>query len=92
MLSVWQTNTLLLNTNACLFPYTNGVYTDSSIYAHFIFSAGLEKIQLLQNVGFDTFTKAHPRIKTAFVPFQKRTIRFAQCVWYSFVHYVRSGD
>ena len=23
---------------------TNGVYTDSNIYAHFIFSAGLEKI------------------------------------------------
>ena len=71
MLSVWQTNTYYLNTNACLCPYTNGVYTDSSIYAHFIFSAGLEKIQLLQNVGFDTFIKVHPRIKTAFVPFQK---------------------
>ena len=70
MLSVWQTNAYKLNTNACLFPYTNGVYTDSSIYARFIFSAGLEKILLLQNVWFDTFTKVHPRIKTAFVPFQ----------------------
>ena len=71
MLSGWQTNTYYFNTNTCLVPYNNGVYTDSNIYAHFIFSAGLEKIKLLQNVWFDTFIKVHARIKTAFVPIQK---------------------
>ena len=39
-----QIHIILIQNHVCFHMYTNDAYTDSNIYVHFIFSAGLEKI------------------------------------------------